>query len=66
MCVDERAQGYIQGAVKKGLHEENTRLFSSTEELAKVLKEIVQPQDVVLLKCRREYTPFEIIQELDR
>ena len=65
-CIDERADGYIQGAVKKGLPEENARLFSDKEELKKALKETVKPQDVVLLKCRREYTPFEILEELDR
>lgn len=65
-CIDERAEGYIQGAVKKGLPEENARLFSDKEELKKALRETVRPQDVVLLKCRREYTPFEILEELDR
>lgn len=65
-CIDERAEGYITGAEKKGLASENARLFSSKEELAKALMETVRSQDVVLLKCRREYTPLEILKELDR
>ena len=65
-CIDERAEGYIQGAVKKGLSEQNARLFSDKEELKKALKKTVRPEDVVLLKCRREYTPFEILEELDK
>ena len=65
-CIDERAEGYIQGAVKKGLDEKNARLFSSSGELAKTLKQTVNENDIVLLKCRREYTPLEILAELDR
>ena len=65
-CIDERAGGYIIGATKKGLPEQNARLFSSKEELAKALKETVRAEDVVLLKCRKEYAPFEILKELDR
>lgn len=65
-CIDDRAEGYIQGAVRKGLSEENARLFSSAEELSKALRETVTPKDTVLLKCRKEYSPFEILKELDK
>lgn len=65
-CIDSHAEGYIQGAVKKGHDENNARLFDSSKELAKALEETVRPEDVVLLKCRREYTPLEILAELDK
>lgn len=66
LCIDDRAAGYIQGAVKKGLPEDQARLFSSPEELCAFLKDNVRPEDVVLLKCRREYSPFSMLEALGK
>ena len=64
-CIDEKADGYIAAAVKKGFDEDNARLFTSTEELGRCLRETVRPNDIVLLKCRKEYKPLEILKMLD-
>ncbi|NLZ45102.1 MAG: hypothetical protein GX896_00250, partial [Clostridiales bacterium] len=65
-CIDDRADGYISGAVKKGFDESNAKMFATSEELGKCLKETVRPNDIVLLKCRKEYEPLEMLKMLDK
>lgn len=53
VCYGEQAAHYADGAIKKGMPEENIRHFTAMDEMIAYLKDELTPADVVLFKGSR-------------
>lgn len=53
VAIGDLAKDYVTGAVEAGMDKNRTRHFSDTESAAASLKDLIEPDDVVLFKASR-------------
>lgn len=64
-CCGNDAKYYVDGAVKKGMVEENCRYFEDKSEMTAALREILKEGDVVLFKGSRGMKLEEAVDALE-
>ena len=64
-CCGDDAVGYVDGAVKKGMPQENCRHFSSKQEMTEALRAELHEGDAVLFKASRGMKLEEVVSALE-
>ena len=64
LCLGDMSDYYIKGALKKGFDINNTKIFTSKDEIAEYLKSTMTEGDAILFKASRGMKFEEIIEKI--
>lgn len=64
ICSGENAKYIVESAKEKGFNEKNIYYFENREEIANLLKQIVQSEDVILFKASNGMRFFDIVEKI--
>ncbi len=64
LCLGDMSDYYIKGALKKGFDINNTKVFTSKDEIAEYLKSTMTEGDAILFKASRGMKFEEIIEKI--
>ena len=64
ICSGENAKYIVESAKMNGFDEKNIYYFENKEQIIDLLRQILQPEDVVLLKASNGMRFFDMVEEL--
>lgn len=66
MCSGENSKYILKAAEKQGMKKENIFYFEDKEQIVKKLREIIKPNDVILIKASNGMKFFELAEQLKK
>ena len=66
VCSGENAKYIVESAKENGFDEKHIYYFENKEEIVKLLKQMIQPEDVILFKASNGMRFFDIAEKIEK